>query len=376
MSDRADAAPYAASPATSRGRRHPEAEHPFRSLYQRDRDRIVHCTAFRRLEYKTQVFVNNEGDHYRTRLTHTLEVAQISRTIARALGLNEDLTEAVALAHDLGHTPFGHSGEAAMNELMKDHGGFEHNLQGLRVVDELERRYKDFPGLNLSFEVRESFVRHRTPYDAPAALSEFAAAGGALLEVQATIVADEIAYDNHDIDDGLFSGILVEEEVRELAVWRRAMELVGPEYAALSPALKRAECVRRIINLLVTDVIDATRRNLARLGIRGLADVRACRERIVASSPEVQPLKRELEEFLYSKFYRHYRVKRMANKAQHFLRDLFGAYVEDPAILPDDYREQAERHGLHRAVCDYIAGMTDRHAEQEYSRLFHPFKRT
>jgi len=369
-------APYAAHARDSRGRRHPEAEQPFRSIYQRDRDRIIHSTAFRRLEYKTQVFVNREGDHYRTRLTHTLEVAQIARSLARALNLNEDLAEAVALAHDLGHTPFGHSGESAMAELMAEHGGFEHNRQGLRVVDWLEQRYHAFPGLNLSYEVREAFARHTTQHDHPAAIEEFNLGAQPLLEVQVSIVADEIAYDNHDIDDGLASGILRESEVEALGLWQRAIAPLGSEYCRLSPHLRRAEGVRRLIHLLVSDVIETSRQTIARLRLTSAADVRFAPEKAIRFSKEVEPLKQELESFLKAKFYQHYRVIRMTKKAQRFLRELFAAYVEDPRLLPTDWQQLADKDGLHRAVCDYISGMTDRYAEEEYRKLFHPFERT
>jgi dGTPase len=367
-------APYAASPESSRGRKHPEPEHPFRNIYQRDRDRVIHSTAFRRLEYKTQVFVNREGDHYRTRLTHTMEVSQISRTIARALNLNEDLTEAIALAHDLGHTPFGHSGEEAMHDLMSRHGGFEHNRQGLRVVDLLEQRYAAFPGLNLSHEVREAFFRHNHKSACPE-MSEFEAVGSALLEAQATVIADEIAYDNHDIDDGLYSGILQDEGFSQLGLWRLAIEPLGDGFRELSPAIRRAEGVRRLINILVTDVIETTRANLERLKIRNIEDVRACGEPIVALSPEIEKLKLEQEKYLFEHLYRNYRVMRMAKKSQRFLRELFNTYVTDPGILPTEYQERIGATPLQRVVCDYIAGMTDRYAEEEYKKLFQPFNR-
>ena len=364
---------YAMREELSRGRLHAESEHPYRQLYQRDRDRIIHSMAFRRLEYKTQVFVNHEGDFYRTRLTHTFEVAQISRTLARVLGLNEDLAEAVALAHDLGHTPFGHAGEEALDRLMREHGGFEHNLQGLRVVDLLESRYSSFPGLNLSYEVRESFVRHHTVHDAPTTPEEFRSGDGALLEVQATIVADEIAYDNHDIDDGLYSGILNEEQLLDLALWRKAVETAGKDYRALDPHLRRAEGVRRLINLLVTDVLDNTRRNLAELNIKTLEDVRACKRQIICPSPEILPLKEELERYLSERFYKHYRVLRMAEKCKRFLTEMFLTYIDDPRILPPKHQQRIDSEGVERAVADYIAGMTDRYAEQEYQKMFHPF---
>lgn len=367
-------APYAARSATSRGRRFDEPEHPFRPRYQRDRDRIVHSTAFRRLEYKTQVFVNHEGDHYRTRLTHTLEVAQIGRTLARALSLNEDLVEAIALAHDLGHTPFGHSGEAALNRLMRDHGGFEHNMQGLRVVDLLERRYPDFAGLNLTYEVREAFLRHNTRHDRPAPDQGLFEEEGALLEVQITLLADEIAYDNHDIDDGLYAGILREEELRELSLLRAALAGWRDDLDGMAPDLRRCLLVRRLINFLVTDLLETSRGAIAAAGVETVADVRACRAPLIRLSPEVAAMKHELETHLMTRFYRHYRVMRMAKKAQRFLRELFTAYANDPIIMPHDYQDRIKEHGLHRTVCDYISGMTDRYAEDEYGKLFHPFR--
>lgn len=371
-------APYAMTDEFSRGRLHPEQEHPYRGLYQRDRDRIVHSTAFRRLEYKTQVFANHEGDFYRTRLTHTFEVAQISRTFARIFGLNEDLTEAIALAHDLGHTPFGHAGETALDALLRDEGGFEHNLHGLRVVDRLESRYADFPGLNLSFEVREAFIRHHTPHDHPGTPAEFAGCGAPLLEVQATIIADEIAYDNHDIDDGLYSGILEEEALREQPLWQKAVATFGPGYDKLTPKLRRLEGVRRLINLLVTDVYDNTRRNMERLNIRTLADVRAAGEPVLCPSGEMAQIKNQLEAFLRTSFYRHYRVTRMAEKCKRFLSEMFTAYVEDSRLLPTRYQEliATGTQTPRRIVADYVAGMTDRFAEQEYQKLFQPEVKT
>ncbi len=371
----AQLAPYAARSAASRGRTHAEPEHAFRPLYQRDRDRVIHSTAFRRLEYKTQVFVNHEGDYYRTRLTHTLEVSQISRTIARALRLNEDLTEAVALAHDLGHTPFGHAGEDVLNELLAAHGGFEHNRQGLRVVDLLERRYAAFPGLNLSYEVREAFVRHSSRATS-APPDEFAAGASPLLEVQATILADEIAYDNHDIDDGLCSGIIKESDLAGTALWRRALDLIGPSQAELEPDLRRAEAIRRLINLLVTDAVDTTRREIERLKLTGPEEVRACPERVVKLSPPIAAAKTELERFLFENFYRHHRVLRMASKCRRFLRELFAAYQAEPSLLPEELRRAAAERGLERTVGDYLAGMTDRHAEDEYRKLFLPFEKS
>lgn len=367
---------YAMKDESSRGRIHPESEHQYRSLYQRDRDRIIHSTAFRRLEYKTQVFVNHEGDFYRTRLTHTFEVAQISRTIARVLGLNEDLTEAIALAHDLGHTPFGHAGEYALNELLKDHGGFEHNQQGLRVVDRLENRYSAFNGLNLSFEVREAFVKHHTQHDHPKTPKEFQNLGSPLLEVQATIIADEIAYDNHDIDDGLYSGILNESDLMDLKIWRKAIERIGDNYQNLTFNHRRAEGVRMLINLLATDVIENSKRNIERLKIESIEDVRSCPEIVICASSEIATMKLELENFLAENFYQNYRVMRMAEKSKRFLSEMFNTYTSDTRALPPQYQKAIEEEGKERIVADYIAGMTDRYAELEYQKLFQPFIKT
>ncbi len=370
--------PFAMPEAASQGRVYQEKTHPYRSMYQRDRDRIIHSTAFRRLEYKTQVFVNHEGDLYRTRLTHTIEVEQISRTIARALGLNEDLTEAIALAHDLGHTPFGHAGERVLNELLLDFGGFEHNRQGLRVVDMLEHRYRDFPGLNLTNEIREAFIRHHSPLysDNPHIPAEFADSGTALLEVQATIIADEIAYDNHDIDDGLYSGIINERELRELSLWRRVVEELGEEYYnSLESYNKGAEGVRMLINLLVSDVLENTKKNLQEQNIRTVADVRALKELLIVPSEGMQLMKRELEDFLSAVFYKDYRVIRMAKKAQRFITELFLTYIDDPNTMPVRHQNRLANECIELVAADYIAGMTDRFAELEYSRFFSPFTR-
>ncbi|MFH0912010.1 MAG: deoxyguanosinetriphosphate triphosphohydrolase [Planctomycetota bacterium] len=375
---RPEARPLACAmqPARSRGRAHPEEEHPYRDAFQRDRDRIVHSTAFRRLEYKTQVFVNYEGDHYRTRLTHTLEVAQIARSLARALGLNEDLTEAIALAHDLGHTPFGHSGEDTLSALMKDHGGFEHNAQGLRVADLLEHRYPDFLGLNLTYEVREAFATHSTRHDFPEQWADFHTDEQPTLEAQIVSVADEIAYDNHDLDDGLRSGLLREEEVGELAICRRVRESRRWREGKLAPPLRWAQIIRGLIDLEVTDVIVQSRRNLKEAGIRSVEDVRRHSSRLLQPSGELSAMKTELEDFLLERFYNSFTVRRMSNKACAFLTELFQAYVRDPSMLPPEHQVAVEDYGVERAVCDYIAGMTDRFAQQEYRKLFHPFERT
>ncbi|HOX37851.1 MAG TPA: deoxyguanosinetriphosphate triphosphohydrolase [Candidatus Brocadiia bacterium] len=381
--ERQTLAPYAAKAGDSAGRAHPEAEHPFRTAYQRDQGRIVHCTAFRRLEYKTQVFVNHEGDHYRTRLTHTVEVAQIARTMARSLGLNEDLTEAVALAHDLGHTPFGHSGEDALRELMKDHGGFEHNRHGLRVVDVLERRYEDFSGLNLTYEVREAIAKHSTAWDNPAA-GDFGACSPTL-EAQVVELADSIAYDNHDLDDGLASGLIAAEDLESVALWREARENAGGGRVQDCPQdgadgremkkLRRANVARHLVNLFVTDVVETTSRRIEELEILNVEDVRRQSERIARFSSGLDAKMDELEAFLFKNLYRHHRVVRMSNKAHRFIRELFTAYAEDTRQLPPEHQARVAAEGTHQAVCDYIAGMTDRYAQDQYLKLFQPFER-
>jgi len=364
-------APYAMKSKYSRGRQHPEPEHPFRTVYQRDRDRIIHSTAFRRLEYKTQVFVNHEGDHFRTRLTHTMEVAQIARTIARALNVNEDLVEAVALAHDIGHTPFGHSGEEALRELMKDHGGFEHNLHGLRVVDLLEKRYPNFRGINLTYEVRESIVKHSTSYDRP--FTEEFGPEPPLIEAQIVEVADAVAYDSHDLDDGFSAGMITEQDLLRLGIGRLAAEKIKNK--SLDPKLRRAQAIVFIINYEVTDIIAHAEKMIKESGVKSPEDVRKVGMRLVDFSPEVKQLKEELEAFLQERVYRHFRVMRMMNKAKHFVKCLFNAYVSDPRQLPFEYQKWVEKVGLHRGVCDYIAGMTDRFAQDDYIKLFHPYER-
>ncbi len=367
-------APYAARSRASRGRRHPEPEHPLRTVYQRDRDRIVHSTAFRRLEYKTQVFVNHEGDYYRTRLTHTLEVAQISRTIARIMGLNEDLAEAVALAHDLGHTPFGHSGEEELADQMADHGGFEHNSHGLRVVEHLERRYPAFPGLNLSWEVREAMAKHTTRHDRPT-VPEFNDALQPVLEAQAVEVADEIAYNNHDIDDGLTARLLHRDDLAQVEAWALATEAVERSQPGLPEKIRDRQVIIRLINDQVTDLVETTVAGIGSLGISSADDVRRAPGRLFAFGDATRRRKAELEAFLNDKLYRHYRVVRMTTKAKRFVRELFQAYLADERQLPDDYRAAAHAEGLYRAICDYIAGMTDRYAQDEYKKLFYPFER-
>ncbi|MBI5330271.1 MAG: deoxyguanosinetriphosphate triphosphohydrolase [Betaproteobacteria bacterium] len=364
-------AAYAAHASLTRGRRHAEPAATPRSEFQRDRDRIVHSTAFRRLEYKTQVFVNHEGDLFRTRLTHSLEVAQIGRTCARSLGLNEDLAETIALAHDLGHTPFGHVGQDLLNECMQEHGGFEHNLQSLRVVDELEQKYAEFEGLNLTFEAREGILKHCSVKNAQQlgdVGERFVAGRQPSLEAQITNLADEIAYNNHDVDDGLRSGLITLEQLREAAIFARHLDGVRRLYPDLNDRRLIHETIRRMINTLVTDLIEETRRNIALHRPDGIDAVRACPP-LAAFSAEIREESLALKRFLFQNLYRHYRVVRMSEKARRLLRELFVAFTSNPRLLPPEHRERAASD-LHRTVCDYIAGMTDRYAIREHRRIF------
>ncbi|MDR3394905.1 MAG: deoxyguanosinetriphosphate triphosphohydrolase [Parasulfuritortus sp.] len=366
-----DLAPYAAQSAHSRGRRHPEPPAAPRSEFQRDRDRIIHSTAFRRLEYKTQVFVNHEGDLFRTRLTHSLEVAQIGRTLARILNLDEDLIETVALAHDLGHTPFGHVGQDALNECMKEHGGFEHNLQSLRVVDALEQKYAEFEGLNLTFEAREGILKHCSKKNAEKlgdVGQRFLEGKQPSLEAQITNLADEIAYNNHDVDDGLRSGLITLEQLSEIAIFRRHLDEVRQRYPDLTDRRLIHETVRRMINSLVVDLVSQTRANIAAHKPQSLDDVRACPP-LAAFSPEMRGESLTLKRFLFQNLYRHYKVVRMSEKARRLIRDLFDTFISEPRLLPPDFQERAAEN-LQRAVCDYIAGMTDRYAILEHRRIF------
>ena len=367
-------APYAMKSINSKGRVYPEDEHPYRSNYQRDRDRIIHSAAFRRLEYKTQVFVNHEGDYYRTRLTHTLEVAQIARTIASALCLNVDLTEAIALAHDLGHTPFGHSGEEALNELMSKNGGFNHNLHGLRVVDYLEERYPDFPGLNLTWEVREGIIRHSTAFDVAEKLKEFSRYPSASLETQVVDIADEIAYDNHDLDDGLTSGLIKESDLASLEIWRDINKNISHRYQYISPKKRKYLIIRSLINLQVTDLISETEHNILKLKLKTCEDARKISKKVVTFSGNMLKLRKPLRSFLMDRLYHHYRVVRMSIKAKRFIQELFKVYVSNPRQLPLDVQEKIGKDGIKRVVADYIAAMTDRYALDEYKKLFTPYE--
>ncbi|MCD8349294.1 MAG: deoxyguanosinetriphosphate triphosphohydrolase [Planctomycetaceae bacterium] len=359
--------PAAMRAERSRGRRHREEEHPYRNPFQRDRDRVVHSAHFRRLEYKTQVFVNGEGDNYRTRLTHTLEVSQIARSIARALHVNEDLAEAVALSHDLGHTPFGHAGERVLDSLMQGQGGFNHNAQGLRIVDLLESRYAQFDGLNLTYEVREAFVRHGGACVA-AGCPEFAATGAPLLEVAATLIADDIAYLAHDIDDGLYANILSEEQLQSLDLWR---EVTAGEknFASFPKHLKRTTGVRRLINVLVTDLVEETKTNLCRKSMVDAEALQYEKETLLDFSPGVERKKSALKEFLFHNFYRHPNVMRVMGEAQETLRQLWEAYADGLEKMPLQYRQIADSVGVKRAAADYVSGMTDRFAREDWDRI-------
>ncbi len=367
----ADLAAYAVAEHNSLGRAVPEEAPHGRSEFQRDRDRIIHSTAFRRLEYKTQVFVNHEGDLFRTRLTHSIEVAQIARSIARRLQLNEDLVEAISLAHDLGHTPFGHAGQDALHDCMKEYGGFEHNLQSLRVVDVLEERYAAFDGLNLCFETREGILKHCS--------LEHAAKLGAVgerfirrlrpsLEAQIANLADEIAYNNHDVDDGLRAGLISLEQLAGVRLFALHLEQTRHAHPALPERRTIHETVRRMINTLVNDLISETLRNIEAHHPQSLDDVRRAPP-IAAFSDHVREMNRELKSFLHAQLYRHYQVMRMSAKARRIIRDLFGAFMEDKRLLPPQYQHQEESERA-RVVADYIAGMTDRYAIREYRRIF------
>ena len=368
-------APYGMKSRDSRGRVYPEKEHPYRSVYQRDRDRIVHSAAFRRLEYKTQVFVNHEGDDYRTRLTHTIEVAQIARTIASALRLNIDLTEAISLAHDLGHTAFGHSGEDALNELMRKSGGFNHNTQGLRVVDYLEERYPDFPGINLSWEVREGIAKHSTAFDVSTRLKGLAPEESPTLETQVVDIADEIAYDNHDLDDGLASGLIKEADLEALSIWSSVYKNITDKYSKVTPQMRRYLIIRSLIDLQVTDLIRNTEEMILKLKLKSYKDAKKIDKKVVTFSQDMLKLRKPLRAFLMERLYNHYRVVRMSIKAKRFIQELFNVYVANPKQLPEKIQSRITRDGVTRAVCDYIAGMTDRYALDEYKKLFDPYEK-
>jgi len=363
-------APYGLRSKDSKGRAYLDNEPDYRTSFQRDRDRIIHTTAFRRLEYKTQVFINYEGDYYRTRLTHTLEVAQIGRTIARALGGNEDLIEAICLAHDLGHSPFGHAGETALARLMKDYGGFDHNKQSLRIVTELEHRYPDFPGLNLTWEVREGMVKHESEYDLSDALDYNPDLRGNL-ETQIANVADELAYTTHDLDDGLRSGMLTPRMLSGIAIWEILIDNIKWQGSKLED-VARHKLIRQLIGMEVTDLISTTDTTLKESSAQSPLDIQKLSYNAIGFGEEMRRRNRELKDFLYTKLYRNYRVMRMQVKAERILEDIFNAYLEEPKTLPHHVQKLVEIQGLERTICDYIAGMTDRYAIEEHQKLFNP----
>ncbi|WP_020167465.1 MULTISPECIES: deoxyguanosinetriphosphate triphosphohydrolase [Methylotenera] len=364
-------AAYAANPEITLGRRFEEPPSPLRNAFQRDRDRIIHSTAFRRLEYKTQVFVNHEGDLFRTRLTHSLEVAQIARGIARTLHLHEDLTEAIALAHDLGHTPFGHAGQDALNDCMRDYGGFEHNLQSLRVVDKLEQRYAEFDGLNLTFELREGILKHCSIKNAKQlgdVGQRFLDKTNPSLEAQLTNFADEIAYNNHDIDDGLRSGLITIEQLQEVELFNSQLEIVKTKYPKLEDRRLIHETVRRMINILVVDLCHTSTQNIAQLAPKNIQDIRQA-PYLISFSPDMTKKNHALKQFLRKNLYHHYKVNRMSAKAMRIIRELFEVFFNDTTLMPSEHQAHAQSDKA-RAVADYIAGMTDRFAIREHRRLF------
>ncbi len=375
--ERPDLASYASRSELSLGRQYPEQFKDDRPDFERDRDRIIHCAAFRRLEYKTQVFVNHEGDYYRTRLTHSLEVAQIGRGIARRLNLNEDLVEALSLAHDLGHTPFGHTGEDVLNRLMADYGGFEHNRQSLRIVECLEERYPQFDGLNLTWETREGIIKHSSDYDSPnvSILPIYRPELRPCLEAQIIDLADEIAYNNHDIDDGIKAGYLDPEELMQIELWHETDQKVRKKFQGLTGERLIYQTISHLIGFLILDLVETTRKNLAAAKIHTLNDVRHHAGQLVMFSAATRQKNRQLKKFLYKRLYRHYKVERMRLKAERFLTRIFESYLDCPSLLPFSYQDRFAEHGMQRVICDYVAGMTDRYAQDEYKRLFEPFER-
>ncbi len=372
--ERAIVAPYGLVSVSSRGRLYSEKESASRTAFQRDRDRIIHTTAFRRLDYKTQVFVFYEGDHYRNRLTHTLEVAQLGRSIARALGGNEDLTEAICLAHDLGHPPFGHAGEYALNELLKDSGGFNHNTQSYRVVTQLETRDQDYKGLNLTYETREGIIKHETEYDRSEA-KEFEPHKRASLEAQIANFADEIAYNAHDLEDGLRAGLFHPSDLENLDIWQSMKDQIGWNGRPFD-ALVRREIIRELIGLMVSDVVKTTADNLEQQQISSAEELQLLPENVASYSSMVSQQLRALKDFLYERMYRHYRLMRMQTKAERYILEIFEAYVKEPLMLPSKTQINLEQLPIERVVTDYIAGMTDRYALEEWEKLFAPFRRS
>ncbi len=362
-------APYGIRSKNSKGRKYPEEEADYRTRFQRDRERVIHTTAFRRLEYKTQVFINHEGDYYRTRLTHSIEVAQIGRSVARTLGANEDLVETICLAHDIGHPPFGHSGETALARLMKEHGGFNHNQHSLRVVTQLENRYPDFPGLNLSWEVLEGMVKHETDYDIADAQDYDPELRGSL-EAQIANVADELAYTSHDLDDGLRSGMISPSQLDGIALWEIVNESIGRRRSDTLDDLARHQIIRRLINFEITDLIQSIDRYLRKSNVCSPLELQKLPFNVAGFSEDMYRRNRELKDFLFNKLYRHHRVVRMSVKSERIITDIFSMYQRTPSALPEAVQELIPQRGLERTICDYIAGMTDRFAIDEHLRLF------
>lgn len=367
-------APYALKSAESQGRMYDEAESATRTAFERDRDRIIHTTAFRRLEYKTQVFVVYEGDHYRTRLTHTLEVAQLGRSIARNLGGNEYLTEAICLAHDLGHPPFGHAGEYMLNRLMADYGGYNHNTQSFRIVTELEHRYPHYKGLNLTYETREGMIKHETSYDKSDATG-YAPDRQASLEAQIANLADEIAYNAHDLEDGLRADLFDPEALQQLEIWREITAKVGWQPGRPFDDITRNKIIRELIGLSVADVVATTNNNIEQNSIDSVDALQTHTDKVVMYSPAFGAKIALLKKFLYECMYHHYRVVRMQTKAERFITELWQAYVKEPRMLPTSTQSLLENKSVHRVVTDYIAGMTDRFALDEWQKLFDPYER-
>ena len=366
-------APYALTSAGSRGRAYQEPESAIRTVFQRDRDRIIHTTAFRRLEHKTQVFIFYEGDHYRTRLTHTLEVSQLGRGIARTLGANEDLTEAICLAHDLGHPPFGHAGEYTLDRLLTDEGGFNHNTHSYRIVTELEHRYQRFLGLNLTYETREGILKHETEYDKSDAV-DYEPEKKASLEAQIANFADEIAYNAHDLEDGLRAELFQPEALEELAIWQHLMDQIGWNNRRVDE-LTRRKVIRELYGLLVTDVVKTSAANLEIEQVSSPEEIQLLDSTIVAYSPQLEEMTRVLKDFLYERMYKHYRLMRMQSKAERLVDAIFRAYVKEPKMLPHKVQDKLGEVSVNQAVADYIAGMTDRFAIQEWEKLFEPYTR-
>jgi dGTPase len=366
-------APFGIRSKDSKGRKYPDDEPMYRTAFQRDRDRVLHTTAFRRLEYKTQVFLNTEGDYYRTRLTHTLEVAQIGRTVALALGANEDLEEAICLAHDLGHSPFGHSGERILDQLMEDQGGFDHNKQSLRIVTKLEKRFENFPGLNLTWETREGIVKHETEYDISDA-EDYDPELRGHLEAQIANAADELAYSAHDLDDGLRSGLISTSQLKDLELWKMLINSVGWKGYYLNE-LDRKRIIRRMIGIEVRDLIETTDKKIEQSAITSVEDLQKLSHNVISFSDELDKNNQELKDFLYKNLYKNHRVIRMQVKAEGIISDLFTAYEKNPLMLPEHIQTGIEKKGLKRAICDYIAGMTDRFAVDEHQKLFDPTQR-